>query len=145
MEGSLYRLLYVSRSSVRGDASDLRREVDSILEAARRNNSAAGITGALVFNAYFFSQALEGDQGAVETIFEKIQCDPRHDSATILSFEPIEERAFRNWHMACVDQKSDVLRAFNELTDGPQLDPADFDGARIFELLQSYLQEHPAA
>ncbi len=145
MQDSLYRLLYVSRSSIGGDATDLRREVDSILEVARRNNAAAGITGALMFNARFFAQALEGSQQAIERIFENIQCDLRHGSATILSFEPIEERAFLNWHMACVDQESAVLRAFNELTEGPELDPANFDGAEIFEMLQTYLRESHAA
>ncbi len=96
----LYRLIYCSRNVIAPDAAGgdaLEREIRAILLAARRNNPAAGITGALLFTGTGFAQALEGRREAVERAFERIGADPRHADVTVLSFTPTERRAFPDW------------------------------------------------
>jgi hypothetical protein len=100
MNNPIYKLVYCSRNELRGSTPEIVRAVQQILESARRNNAKAGVTGALLFNAGLFAQALEGPAGDVERIFEKIQRDPRHSDVTVLQSGPAEARDFPEWSMA---------------------------------------------
>ena len=60
MSENIHRLLYCSRNTMTGSLEDQQREITQILEKSRTNNSANGITGALLFNSGFFAQVLEG-------------------------------------------------------------------------------------
>ena len=51
------------------DDPHLRADLKSILEAAKRNNMANGVTGALLFNQEYFAQVLEGDRKVVTETF----------------------------------------------------------------------------
>ncbi len=94
MPDSLRRLIYCSRNAIAGDAVAAEGEIQNILLVARRNNRAAGVTGALLFTHGCFVQALEGQRDELEAIFERIQCDERHRDVTVLAFESVLERAF---------------------------------------------------
>ncbi|MBY0335558.1 MAG: BLUF domain-containing protein [Acetobacteraceae bacterium] len=100
MSHDLLRILYVSRKTTHADPVEADREVADILVSARRNNERLGVTGALLFSEGCFAQVLEGPTAAVEDIFERIQCDPRHDEVTVLEVRSVPERAFANWSMA---------------------------------------------
>ena len=100
MASDLYALSYLSRNRIEGVDGPNRKELQQILSSARRNNRQLGITGAMLFTEIYFAQILEGPQGAVETIFERIQCDLRHSDVTVLSFQPIAARRFAGWSMA---------------------------------------------
>jgi hypothetical protein len=112
ISNSLYRLIYCSRNVIaQAFAGTLgpegtKSEVDAILAAARRHNSANGITGALLFTTSGFAQALEGPRDTVECTFERIGCDPRHADVKVLSFTPIERRSFADWSMGFCGQTS---------------------------------------
>jgi hypothetical protein len=98
--GSLYRLIYCSRSRIAAGASPadgpaaIEAELRSILTTCRRRNQADEITGALMFTASGFAQVLEGYREVVERTFERIGADPRHSDVTVLSFTPTEKRCF---------------------------------------------------
>jgi blue light- and temperature-responsive anti-repressor len=96
--GTLHRLVYLSRNRIAGGAIDA--EIAAILATARRNNARHGVTGALLFSAGTFAQVLEGPLAAIERIFERIQCDARHDDVIVLQIAPIKRRAFPDWSMA---------------------------------------------
>jgi blue light- and temperature-responsive anti-repressor len=100
MSAALYRLAYFSRNAMPGDIEEMKREVQHVLVSARRNNEAANITGALLFNESCFAQVLEGPLAAIESTFERIQRDPRHSDVTVLELAPVELREFPNWSMA---------------------------------------------
>jgi hypothetical protein len=100
MSRELHRLIYCSRNAIEGDASEAERHIEQILVSARRNNRAAGVSGALLFTQGCFVQALEGERDTLELVFERIQGDERHNDVAILVFEPIAERMFPNWDMA---------------------------------------------
>ena len=97
---ALYRVVYCSRNVLPEHPGALAAQVRRILEVSRRNNARDGISGALLFSGGCFAQALEGPQDAVETAFERIQCDERHTEITVLGAGPIAERDFADWSMA---------------------------------------------
>lgn len=90
----LQRVIYASRATAAADIP-----VDEILAAARRNNAALGVTGALLLSGPYFAQVLEGPRSSVEEIFERIQCDPRHENIVVLEVAQPSARAFGAWTM----------------------------------------------
>ncbi|HEV2567525.1 BLUF domain-containing protein [Sphingomonas sp.] len=74
--------------------------VDEILATSRRNNSAARVTGLLLFNGKRFLQLLEGAAPLVEATYARILKDPRHFAVVKLSERSIDEREFGGWDMA---------------------------------------------
>ena len=94
-------------------------ELQSLLSHARSYNTSRGITGLLLYQAGYFLQALEGEDSAVLTLFEKIQRDTRHHTVTKLYDQDVSERSFQEWHMGFhivvgkeledIDGYSDVL------------------------------------
>ena len=100
MNTNLYRLVYCSRNRIQGSNAEVTAELQTILASARKNNSAQGITGALLYNAGNFAQVLEGPLGSVERIFEVIQRDSRHSEVTVVQIGPTATRDFPEWSMA---------------------------------------------
>ena len=86
MPNALYRLAYISRNEIIGDEASIRAEIEQILASARAKNQNYQITGALMFNAGYFAQILEGAHDEIQAIFERIQYDARHSQVIILSF-----------------------------------------------------------
>lgn len=146
MTEPLHALSYFSRNTVDETGGRLPVEIGQILAAARRNNRQGDVTGALLFSGGCFAQVLEGPLGAVERIFERIQCDPRHRDVTVLSFEPIETRAFPHWSMAFAGLPDD---AAPQLTEGVLAHPAGLPdseaGHDLIHVLQGLIARHDAA
>lgn len=129
---SLHRLIYYSASRLDHSNPTFRLEIDQILEASRRNNQIADLTGALIFSSGHFGQVLEGTQSALESAFERIQQDRRHGNVTLLRFEPTASRAFADWAMAYVGQTTGLLDDFN-----PKLDDNEILGDQLYSRLRS--------
>lgn len=100
MNARLHRIVYCSKGCIPGGEVEVRNELDRILASARRNNSRAGVTGALLYNADCFAQVLEGPQDCVESIFETIQTDSRHHEIAVIESGAATERMFPDWAMA---------------------------------------------
>ena len=94
----LSRLVYVSKNTI--PKAMLDDELRAILDIAKEKNINKNITGALLFNAGYFAQVLEGPMDAVEELFERIQEDTRHIGCVILCCEPTKSRTFTKWSMA---------------------------------------------
>ena len=111
----LFRLIYYSKNSaVNLDDLHLRADLKDILETAKRNNMASGVTGALLFNQVYFAQVLEGDRKSVTETFCRIIKDPRHSDHVILNASTISQRRFADWSMCFVGQPvaEDVHRRY---------------------------------
>ena len=93
-------MLYCSRNLIPGTPETVAADIRSILATSRRNNARDGITGGLLFSEGCFAQVLEGPLDAVESAFERIQCDERHGDVTVLQSGPILARDFADWSMA---------------------------------------------
>ena len=104
MPQDLHRLVYRSVFSMPAEEATTARELDSILETSRRNNSAAGLTGALLHSGAQFVQVLEGPLPAIEAVYDRIAADLRHTSVELLQFTPVPEPSFPAWSMAFVPQ-----------------------------------------
>lgn len=89
------RIVYVSAGSETACEDDVAR----ILSTARRNNSAADITGMLLHMDFGFLQILEGGREAVQRTYARILRDPRHTMILKLVDEEITERLFGDWSM----------------------------------------------
>ncbi len=115
---SLYSLIYVSSAQVPFS----KPELTTLLEIARRNNAAVGVTGMLLYKDGNFMQAIEGEEDALQKLHEKIQKDPRHGGMLTLLKKPIEERQFPDWTMAFRNLADDALReqpGYNEFLNTP--------------------------
>jgi hypothetical protein len=103
---SLFQVVYVSTASEPFG----RAELMELLRQSVRRNTAAGITGLLLYKDGCFMQALEGEAAAVVSLFSKISRDPRHHHVIPLIHEPIEQRHFPNSAMAFRDLNSAELQ-----------------------------------
>ena len=92
---ALRQLVYISKEATDFDEKGL----EELLSGARNNNASIDVSGLLIYHEGSFIQALEGDTAAVETLFEKIEADPRHENTRVLYRGDIEERSFEGWSM----------------------------------------------
>lgn len=84
-------------------------DLEEILEHARINNAAKGITGALVYVEGVFLQILEGDRGSVEHLMARISKDLRHETVTVLRESEIPAATFGDWNMAYVSATAEQV------------------------------------
>lgn len=70
-----------------------------ILTTARRNNPRHGITGALICRHDIYLQMIEGDESAIDALFERISADDRHLAVTLLNRAKVAARVFPDWAM----------------------------------------------
>lgn len=116
----MIQLIYAS-AAAEGLGQD---DIGQILEASRRNNRTAGLTGILLNLDQSFLQVLEGEAEAVHAIFTRIRRDPRHARVTPYPEIPIQKRSFGDWSMGY-----DAL--------GPDAEGAD----SVFKLTRNALDE----
>ena len=115
MSGSLFRLIYRSHSVIPAD--DRPAALAEIFRVARLQNERAGITGALLVTDHWFVQALEGEQPRVQSLFERISDDTRHEQVTLIEAHDVESRVFSRWAMAQVSASGQADIPL-EVTDG---------------------------
>ncbi|MGI9433300.1 MAG: BLUF domain-containing protein [Geminicoccaceae bacterium] len=102
--GPCFRLIYRSHSLLPDGPEGGEAGLAEILRVARSNNRGLGITGALVLYEYKqrFAQVLEGPEGDVQALYDRIKVDPRHDNVEICEAEAVPARLFNRWAMALV-------------------------------------------
>jgi hypothetical protein len=114
-EGQLARVIYRSHSLLPDNVDDRTPAVTEILRVARRNNAQTGLTGVLLFDGANFLQAIEGEIDLVESIYESIACDLRHEELEVIEFKPITSRAYRSFPMAYIEGLSAERDTLNHL------------------------------
>ena len=62
------------------------------------------MTGALLITDHYFVQALEGDEAAVTSLYERIREDDRHDQVSLVESGAVDGRVFHRWSMAQVSR-----------------------------------------
>lgn len=144
MSIGLHRLVYASRNRIAGGADATAAEMQAILAASRRNNVAAGVTGALIFNRGIFAQVLEGARAEVEATFERIQRDDRHGQVQVLALETVALRAFANWSMAFIGRSREGQDLFGHLGAATGFEAQRLEGERVFAIMQAIALEEEA-
>jgi len=89
----LKQLVYVS-SSAHPFSHD---ELVQILRVSHRNNTAAGVTGALLHAEGNLMHVLEGPPHAVNAVYARVRRDPRHHGILLLLETMVDERSFADW------------------------------------------------
>ena len=92
----MHRLIYTSTASVLPGPGML----ESILLAARRNNTRSEVTGLLIYHEGCYLQILEGSEPAVHATLSRIKRDRRHTGLIVLSDSAVPDRLFGSWRMA---------------------------------------------
>jgi hypothetical protein len=144
MASDLNRLVYFSRNRIPGTPTEVAAEVDAILTSAQRNNSLLCVTGALIFNAGIFAQALEGARRDIELTFERIQRDERHSDVEVLGFEEVQNRQFPSWSMAFVGRSREGENLFGHIGEATGFEAKRMQGERIFEIMRAIAIEEEA-
>jgi hypothetical protein len=97
----LVQLAYVSRAAALGaNARYL------LLKRARTDNARRQLTGLLISVGDLYIQALEGEAGMVEAVYNTIARDERHSHPTTLFVRPISERMFMAWRLGFWESRS---------------------------------------
>lgn len=92
----LLSILYVSAATRLLDDGEL----EEILKTARAYNVRHGITGVLLYGDGNFMQFLEGPEGPVAELYERIRRDARHHQVITIERESGLPREFADWSMA---------------------------------------------
>ncbi|OUJ72232.1 BLUF domain-containing protein [Hymenobacter crusticola] len=95
---TVHQILYTSLAT--SAMSD--EQLKSILLQARATNHDLRITGILLYSEGMILQVLEGEEGAVRDLYEKIRRDPRHTAVATLVDGAVERRVFPDWSMGFV-------------------------------------------
>lgn len=95
---ALHEIIYVSRACEPQGS----RELLGLLDQSRSNNLRTGITGFLLYHQQEFLQLIEGEQGAVMGLYERICRDQRHQQIHLLWSHAIEAPSFPDWSMGFV-------------------------------------------
>jgi NADH dehydrogenase FAD-containing subunit/class 3 adenylate cyclase/uncharacterized membrane protein YphA (DoxX/SURF4 family) len=108
LHGGIKRIMYVS--TMHAHFTD--EEITELGRLSSLNNNRLGLTGVLISVHEYFFQILEGPEGVLDQLIEKIRNDPRHRDLTILSVEyNLPDRLFTDWGMrtVCLNEESGVL------------------------------------
>jgi hypothetical protein len=100
MSDTTFRLIYRSRTLI--PAESRKAVLGEIFSVARSNNKRQEITGALLLSGDYFVQALEGEEEAVQRLYEHISKDERHEEVTVVDERRLDGRTFGKWSMAQV-------------------------------------------
>lgn len=113
----MYRIVYISTAAI--SFSD--KELEALLEVARKKNVQREITGLLILKGRSFLQCLEGPKKEVLEIFNTIKEDKRHNSIVQVIAEEDTQRLFPDWSMGYKNfnhlhaVKSPKLKDFSEV------------------------------
>ena len=86
-------------------------EIYGMLSNAKDYNAEHGITGCLLYHNSQFLQLLEGEEGEVLKLFQKITMDKRHHDILLIESEYSNTRRFGEWSMAFHDYGQHGLSA----------------------------------
>lgn len=86
-----YELIYHSYA----DSNITNEQIDSIIKNSRENNSKNGITACLLYHNKQFVQLLEGEQEAIEHLYDNICKDSRHSQVATIHKGAIEKNSFK--------------------------------------------------
>ncbi len=104
----LNRLVYYCSNKIRDLGLPLAPELKAIIAAGHKNNPAAGITGALIFNERYFVGVFEGERRLISTALLRIAADRRAGDLVVMAAGPIDQRRFDDW-LSCYAGHSDAI------------------------------------
>lgn len=132
-EHLLLRLTYMSCFNTHNEPGELHR----ILAQARRNNTANGITGVLVFNHNYFLQSIEGRRPVINQLLRKLTSDPRHFSLQVVEAREIDGRRWGGWSMNYLTPSEKYQKEALRFSGGTQFNPYLMSTRQVMMLIES--------
>lgn len=134
---SLIRLAYASEATFQEKPVEqgVEPNVARILMTSRKNNGKSQIVGGLYYGDGFFFQYLEGEEDAVNELYDRISRDDRHSNVTTLIQESLPARTFTSWSMKYVPLSSDVQN-FLDRHRMKSFEPLSFNRSLCEEMIQ---------
>jgi Sensors of blue-light using FAD len=135
--GSLRQIIYVSQATKPLAQSELRE----LVITASKNNMREDITGALMYLENWFVQILEGFDGPITLMLERIEADHRHKNMRIISDKELDHRFFEDWSMGYVEpdirDSSIIIKELRSpLTSGDRADTVDMPLPQTFAMMK---------
>ena len=121
VKNKLMRLVYRSTSLLPADDD---AALDVLFRASIRNNKRDQITGCLAQPDGHFVQVIEGEEGRIHALMDRIRADARHQGLIVLDQRPIPARLFNGWAMARPDTTplaDQAFRIIDESGSGAQV------------------------
>lgn len=84
-------------------------------------------------------QVLEGGRAHVNSLYSRIQADPRHREVQVLHFEEATERCFAGWTMGQVNLAKVNPSIVLKYSERPVLDPFAVSGRVSMALLEELI------
>ncbi|MFY8273894.1 BLUF domain-containing protein [Pseudoalteromonas sp. SSDWG2] len=135
----LIRLIYASRVQDNFNTDD----VAQILEASRKNNRKADITGLLCFNHKYFLQCLEGSRARVNSLYQRILHDQRHQDILLLSYGEVAERHFSNWSMGYIPETAITRDVALRFSGKGEFNPYEMTGPSAHAMMVELAHKTP--
>lgn len=134
------QLVYISYTT---ENFNFEKDINDILDKARKKNPELDLTGMLVYRDEMFIQLLEGPVDNVNMLYGTIGMDKRHSNVSVIVNQESEERLFPDWTMGFRDAGNFNLAMINDVLSikdvqeksqrGEQI-PSD----KILELLKKF-------
>ena len=141
---SVTRLVYISENQIDAARGSTIRQLGEIQETSKRNNERLGLTGALVFDDWWFLQVLEGDRRAVWRQFEHISHDERHANVLLVEMKEVEARVFGNWWMGLATRGLATEHLFEPFSANGRLLAEAMSAAAILALMVALTEHGPS-
>jgi Sensors of blue-light using FAD len=102
----MFYLIYISSATKLLEDADLY----ALLNKCRENNKRHEITGMMLYKSGNFMQMLEGEEGDILSLFEKIKVDHRHENIIEILSGDAKQRSFSSWSMGFynMDKEQDL-------------------------------------
>jgi hypothetical protein len=117
-------------------------ELLAILNKSRDNNTSLGVTGILLYHEGSVLQILEGEEQAVDTVFNAIKRDTRHKGIIKMIDCAIAERSFSDWSMGfkiVSDEDWAKLSGYFDLNNSQiSFSNASFKNDDVITMIQSF-------
>ena len=128
----LSRLIYASMAAQEFPPEGL----GGLLTDARRRNRLHDVSGMLAFNSEYFLQAIEGSRAALSQLYSNMVRDPRHSRLLLLTFEPVDNRAFSDWTMGFAAADATRRRLYIRHGSSARFDPYQLTATGALALLK---------
>jgi len=118
------------------------KDIEDLLFNAREKNRRLAITGVLLLIQGKFIQYIEGYEEDIDSVYDSIKVDTRHNDLLLLDSGYIDKRQYKNWSMAYRKvQNSEIknLLGYSELNlDDLFLNPAEEKNHPVLKVLYNF-------
>lgn len=97
----MHLIVYISEYT--GQKDDIESVLKDITTIAKIQNAELEITGVLFYQNGNFIQIIEGEEGNLRKLLDKIECDSRHRNMEYIIDEAVTARGFSDWNMDSFD------------------------------------------